>query len=288
MKLKDIILEYIEDYKYQIKAHTYWIYYKIAKRMSDDIVIQSETPKNYLNEWLCDKKLSYSSKKMLKSLINRSLDFANQSGLLCYPHKITLRLKKDCIRKVVALKKEDQQKLESYILKKKNCYYYGIIICLYTGLRIGELLSLKWEDVDFEKNMINVKSTISVANGKEFVDSPKTYSSFRQIPIASTLVPILKKLQKQKSVFVIKGKNMQSVSPKSYRKSFCSLLEKLCIAHYNFHSLRHTFASRLMENKIDVKTISELMGHNSANITLNTYVHSNVNQKASAISILCA
>lgn len=288
MKLKDIILKYVEDYKYQIKEHTYWIYVVMAKRMEDDLIIDETTPKNYLNEYLKNKKYSYSTKKMLKSLINRSLDFANKSGLLCYPYCVSLRLKQDKLRKPDALTHEEQKKIEAYIYQKKKPYYYGIIICLYTGIRLGELISLKWDNVDLKNNIITITNTTCFVAGHEIVDSAKTSCSVRQIPIAKNLRKIFLLLKEQNNIYVLQGNCNQKVCARSYQQTFNLILKKLKIKHHGFHSLRHTFASRLMENSVDVKTISELMGHATANITLSTYVHTSSNQKDYAVEKICA
>ena len=285
MKVKDIIFEYLKDYKYQIKEHTFWIYFFMARRLDNDLIIHQNVDKNYLNEYLLKKNWAYSTKKMFKSLINRSLDYANESGLFCFKNRITLRLQQNYKRKVDALTKKEQQKLEEHILQKKSYYHYGILICLYTGMRIGELLSLRWQDIDLKNNYINIKATTCYIAGKDITDFPKTISSYRQIPIVSNLKQILLNMY-QGGEYVVCGRNKQCVRTKTYEKSFDNLLKKLKIKHYNFHALRHTFASRLLENCIDVKTISELMGHAKTNITLNTYVHTTETQKNKAINSL--
>ena len=219
IKVKDIIFEYLNDYKYQIKEHTFWIYYLMARRLDDDLVIGNNTDKNYLNEYLLKKEWAYSTKKMFKSLINRSLDYANESGLLCFKNRITLRLQQNRMRKVDALTKKEQDKVEKYILEKKSYYHYGILICLYTGMRIGELLSLKWQDIDLKNNYINVKTTTCYIAGRNITDYPKTTSSYRQIPIVNTLKNILLTIY-QGGEYVVCGKNRQSVRTKTYEKCF--------------------------------------------------------------------
>ena len=274
MKLKDIVFAYCEDIKYEVKEHTYWIYVVMARRIEDSLEIQRDTPKNYLNEYLADKNLSYSTKKMLKSLINRSLDFAQKSGLFVCESRITLKLNPTKIKKIEALTYEEQKKLERYILDNKKYYHYGIIICLYTGMRIGELLSLKWSDVDLKNGVISINKSTSYIAGKKLVNCPKTISSLRQIPICNNLKQIFLQLKNNGGKYVVCG-TKGNVMTKCYEKSFKTLLKKLRIKNYTFHALRHTFASRLVEKSVDVKTVSELMGHNRANITLSTYIHTN-------------
>ena len=287
MKIKDIVFAYCEDIKYEVKQHTYWIYVVMARRIEDWLQVDENTPKNYLNEYLANKKYSYSTKKMLKSLINRSLDFANKSGLLNFGHRITLKLQESYVRKVEALSIKEQKILEDYIFEKKNVYYYGIIICLYAGLRLGELASLRWQDVNFKDNTITINQTTCFVAGREIEDLPKSTCSQRQIPISKKLKNVLLEMKENaKSHFVLSGIFDKKINMRSYQQTFSQLLHKLNIRHYGFHALRHTFANRLMQNKVDIKTISELMGHNSADVTLKNYIHTSYLQKDRAIDSL--
>lgn len=109
----------------------------------------------------------------------------------------------------------------------------------------------------------------------------------RVIPISKQLIEILKEL-KQNTLceYVICSHKGKQINPRAYQKSFENLLKKLNIKHYGFHSHRHTFATRLLEKNVDIKTISELMGYSSPVITLNRYVHTNLINKRKAMEIL--
>lgn len=188
------------------------------------------------------------------------------------------------------MKKNEQIKIEKHILGNKKYYQYGILICLYTGLRLGELVALKWQNVDFKNKIIYIEKSVSIIsqNHKTLTieDTPKTTSSVRVIPISKQLLEILKRLKQDASCeYVAYSRNGKQLKPRAYQKAFENLLKKLKIKHHGFHSLRHTFATRLLENKIDIKTISELMGHSSPTITLNRYVHTNLQNKRKAMEI---
>lgn len=288
MELTNIVNEYIENIKYSIKTRTYLFYLQINENYiaKYNKTITSEN----LNEFVfcISQKYSYSTTKIIKSLISRSLKYAYDNRIIDSKFVLNVKLKNKSTRKVQALSKIEQLKIEDYILDKANHYYYGILISLYTGVRIGELLALKWNNVDFRNKLIHIEKTL-VCIGKNhktiiLEDTPKTSSSMREIPISSVLLKILKELKTiSKSDYVVENTKGDKVYPRAYQQSFENLLNKLKIKHYGFHSLRHTFASRLLEQGADVKTTSELIGHSSTTITLNRYVHTNLNNKRKAV-----
>ena len=186
-----------------------------------------------------------------------------------------LRYKRD----IKCLTVANQMKLEKYVSNSEIPKLFGITICLYTGLRVGELLALKWSDIDFKNSIIYVNSTChdiyTNAGYEKLIVAPKTFTSKREIPLPKRIIPGLKDLSKaSKSDFVISGKDGQVVSKRSYESTFGSVLKKIGLPHMGLHSLRHTFATRALESGMDVKTLSEILGHKNAAITLNCYVHS--------------
>ena len=288
MKLKDIVMKYLENIKYSIKQKTYLFYLQ----MNDIYIVgfNKEISLNNLNEFLVSikEKYSYSTTKLIKSLVNRSLNFAFENGLIKEKIVITLHLKNQQIRKVQALEKQEQAKLENYILENNKIYYFGIILSLYTGLRLGEVLALTWQNIDIKNKLIYVDKSIGTISQHHktltIESSPKTQSSIREIPISNKLFGLMKVLKQNSSTdYVIVSHNGKQINPRAYQKSFENLLKKLKIKHYGFHALRHTFATRLLENGVDIKTISELMGHSSPTITLNRYVHTNMQNKRKAM-----
>ena len=291
MKLKDIVMQYLENIKYGIKQRTYLFYLQIANIYI--VKFNKKICAKNLVEFIVKikEKYSYSTTKLIKSLVNRSLNFAFENGLIKEKIVITLHLKNQQIRKVQALEKKEQATLENYILENNKIYYFGILLSLYTGLRLGEVLALKWQNVDIKNKLIYVdKSVGSISQNHKTLtieSSPKTQSSIREIPISKQLQILLRMLkQNSKNDYVIVSHNGKQIKPRAYQKSFENLLKKLQIKHYGFHALRHTFATRLLENGVDIKTISELLGHSSPTITLNRYVHTNLQNKRKAMEIL--
>ena len=178
----------------------------------------------------------------------------------------------------------EQKKIERAVLADKRQKMFGIVLCLYTGLRIGELLALTWKDIDFIKGVLSVNKTIHDGkdeNGRicSIIGVPKTQSSVRSIPLPKQLIPVLKKIKKEtESEYVVSDKR-RGVSVRVYQRNFSVLLKRIGVPHKGFHALRHTFATRTLECGMDVKTLSEILGHKSATTTLNRYVHSMADYK---------
>lgn len=194
-------------------------------------------------------------------------------------------------KKIDCFDLHEQRKIENYIQSSKDKKLFGVLFCLYTGLRIGELLALKWEDIDLQKGILTVSKTCMDAwrNGRyvKILLPPKTETSNRTIPIPKQLLPKIKELKKASDCeFFICGRDKYGSQVRSYQKTFDRLLNKLKIPHKGFHSLRHTFATRALECGMDVKTLAEILGHKNPTVTLNRYAHSLLEHKADMMNKL--
>lgn len=159
----------------------------------------------------------------------------------------------------------------------------GILISLFTGLRIGELCALTWENISIENENIHVNRTlqrIQIVNADEqsssktqiIITSPKSVCSIRTIPLPKSIISVLQKIE-VKEGYLLTGNIEKYVEPRSMQYHFKKVLSKCGIEIVNFHVLRHTFATRCIELGFDVKTLSELLGHSNVNITMSRYVH---------------
>lgn len=175
-----------------------------------------------------------------------------------------------------------RRKLERHCLRSDSIKDLGILISLYTGLRIGEICALRWEDINFEDKVISVSHTLQRVyqpqnyNSKIILTTPKTQSSIRKIPLAKLLYDKLKPIAKKypKKAFILTGKEEKWVEPMGYRYTYKITLEQCKIPYKNYHCLRHTFATRCVRIGMDVKSLSEILGHSNVSVTLNIYVHS--------------
>lgn len=188
----------------------------------------------------------------------------------------------------------EQKKIETFVDTCRNYEYYGFLLDLYTGLRIGELCALTWEDIDFEEGTLTVSKTCYCSQDEDdggkwqlMTDTPKTRTSFRTIPLPDHILEGLKK--KKEAVpggYVVSMNDGTQMTPWTCRYRYDEMLKKLNIRHINFHGMRHTFATRAIENGMDVRTLSEILGHSNPSITLSVYTHSMNDHKKSMMQMM--
>ena len=221
--------------------------------------------------------LSANTVNAIVTVIQAALQVAYRLGYLPEYTADKVKRPKAAEKQIECFTVEEQKKIEAAALADRRPKMFGIVLCLYTGLRIGELLALAWSDIDFAKGEISVNKSChdSKKDGRycRLTEAPKTPTSRRIVPIPKQLLPLLREQKKKSSsVFVIGEDKVQTV--RSYQYSFSLLLRRVGIPHRGFHALRHTFATRALECGMDVKTLSEILGHKNPTVTLNRYVHS--------------
>lgn len=184
----------------------------------------------------------------------------------------------------------DQKKIINYVKSNLTFKNLGIYICLCTGLRIGEICALTWNDIDIEQGTLIVGKTIQRTYNYEkncteiIVDAPKTINSYREIPLTSDLVKVLKPLKRvMNGDYYIISNDVRPIEPRTYRNYYKKFLENLNIPFIKFHGLRHSFATRCIEGNCDYKTVSVILGHSNITTTMNLYVHPNMEQKKKVI-----
>lgn len=295
----EILALWIADNRIHLKNATIYRYsYLIETHILPELgaiqvdQITSSTINAFLAKKLSDGRidgrggLSTAYVRSIMLVINSALQFATENRL-CNPlltqiHKPPLQSKE-----LDVLSKDEQKKLESVLLTDMNETKLGIYISLYTGLRIGEICALSWEDIDIANRTIYVRHTLTrirvIENGKTVtknsIDTPKTKSSLRCIPICSTLAQVLNDyLPNVTSEYVVSNK-AGFVSPRTFEYRYKKIMKESKISFINYHGLRHTFATRCIESGVDVKSLSEILGHANVSITLNTYVHSSMELK---------
>lgn len=238
--------------------------------------------------------LSASYVRSIMLIISAAMKFAADEQM-CLPLKSPINKPIVHKKEISILSKEEYKRLETYLLLGIDSTRIGVLISLNAGLRIGEVCALTWDDIDMENHIIHVRHTIarvknsdnSNANtSKLVIDTPKTKASARDIPISSMLLSVLKqKNMTALSNYVISDTN-DFVSPRTYEYRYHRLLDECGVQSVNYHVLRHTFATRCIEAGVDVKSLSEILGHSSVSITLNTYVHSSMEMKRSQLEKL--
>ena len=184
----------------------------------------------------------------------------------------------------------ERKRLETYLINNMCLTNLAILLCLFTGLRIGELCGLKWEDIDFSTCTLSVKRTVQriTKNGRSqvIIGSPKSRTSVRVIPIPSFLMTLLNEYKSFGEFYIITNA-AKPTEPRTMQNRFKTVLKTCDIRNVNFHILRHTYATVCIEKGFDPKALSELLGHADAAITLNRYVHSSMEIKKKYVGRLC-
>lgn len=249
-----------------------------------------------IQEFVLIKLKNGLSEKTIKDsliVLKMILKFGDKNGYLklhTYDVKFPTSHEK---KQIEVLTRENQKKLLDFVRNEFNFKNLGIYICLCTGVRIGELCALKWDDFDLEEKIISIKHTIQRIylmdeNGNKYtkliISDPKTKESMRDIPLSTELVKIITPLMKvvNKSFYVLTN-DEKPTEPRTYRNYYKRILKKLDIPDIKFHGLRHTFATRCIEANSDYKTVSVILGHSNITTTLNLYVHPNKEQKKKCI-----
>lgn len=214
------------------------------------------------------------------NVIKNSLKTACAVGKVRVSPCDSLRRPKVRENRITCFSVAEQKKIEEEILSRGDVRLYGVIVCLYTGLRLGELLALEKTDVNLFDCTVSVTKSCHDGvdeNGRfaRITDTPKTANSNRVIPVPRQILPVIERMYKESPTkLLISFSTGNPVAVRSYQRSFERLLIRLKIAHKGFHSLRHTFATRALECGMDVKTLAEVLGHKNPSVTLKHYAHS--------------
>lgn len=217
--------------------------------------------------------------------IRAVLKYAQEHGM-CQPLTGALYRPSAKSAPVEVLSLEEQKRFEAQLHENCTGSRLGCFLALQSGLRIGEICALSWDDVDIDRGLLHVRHTVTRASGRSAstgtslcLDRPKTRSSLRTIPVSERLGAVLKAAYSTRASEFVISKREGFISPRTFDYQYHRLLEICSLPNRNFHTLRHTFATRCIEAGVDVKTLSEILGHANTGITLNIYVHSSLERK---------
>lgn len=197
------------------------------------------------------------------------------------------------IEKVERYTPVEYRKIVDYAMENPSPRNLGILLTICTGMRIGEVCALQWKDIDMVQKMIHVNKSLGrVYNPDEKttwieIGTPKTTSSDRYIPIARSIFSLVKKFGSVcNSEYYVCTCLESFIEPRTFRNYYKIFIkDKVKLGHcIKFHGLRHTFASTLIENNVDIKTTSSLLGHSDISTTLNIYVHPSDDAKRDAMN----
>ena len=228
------------------------------------------------------------------TVIKSSMEYAKYNGytVICNLSKVTVK-KTD--KEMRILNQDEQTKLTQFLVSEMDLSKFGILLSLYTGIRIGELCALQWSDFDMENKVIKINKTLQRIQNidgvkgcktKIVITEPKSQCSVREIPIPNAIMNYVEMFYRSQKEYILTGEKKNFVEPRTMQNRFKNYLEKSGIESVNFHALRHTFATRCIELGFEIKSLSEILGHASVNITLNRYVHSSFELKSSNMNKL--
>jgi len=294
----EILIKWLNS-KNNIKIQTYQKYEYIINeyiKESLGIIYISDLNRNiilnYFN-FLNNNNIVISIQKTILYIIKASLQFAYYNNYCNYININDIKIK-NYSKTIYVFSKEQQLILENYLKCNMNIRKLCLLLCLYTGLRIGEISGLKWSDINFNTNTLEVKRTIlriknynSSQSSKTILiaSTPKSLISNRIIPIPEFLSFYLQKFKSNNDYYLLSNSE-KLYDPRQFEAFYTRVLKKCHINYVNFHTIRHTFATRSIESKMDIKTLSEILGHSSVEITLHLYVHPSFELKKDSIENL--
>ena len=222
------------------------------------------------------------------TIIKSTMEYARYNNLpvVCNLGKLSIK-KKD--KEMRVFSQAEQDALIQVLVSEMDLHKFGVLLSLYTGIRVGELCALKWEDFDLNTGVLKVRKTMqriqNTENGattktKVIITEPKSSCSIRTIPLPTFISDIAKRYVTSPKAFILTGDNKSFVEPRTMQNRFKGYVKESGIENANFHALRHTFATRCVEVGFELKSLSEILGHANVNITLNRYVHSSLELKS--------
>lgn len=286
----ELIAEWLSSMKNHVKPCTFQKYEcvcrnhiisdlgTIAVRYISRFTIMSFT------ERLLEKNLSAKTVNDILIVLGLALKYAQKTYSITVPK---INYVKEHQREMRVFSVREQQIITEYLLQQIDIHKFGVLLALYTGMRIGELCALRWDDITDEhivinKTMMRIKNEQSKTEVK--IGSPKSESSNRIIPTPKCLLPMIN--QFRSNGYVLSNDKLKYTEPRLMQIKFGQMIAECNIEKTNFHALRHTFATRCIEAGVDVKTLSELLGHSDVKTTLNRYVHSSFELKQKSMEQL--
>lgn len=303
LRFSAVAMEWLTVVKTAKKPSTYVKYTMVYRKHLEPLFRNEKlsvviTP--YVREKISDS-LSESMRKSVCCVLNQVLKFACEKyAAIMPPVKLPVS---SCPKKPVeSLSRKEQSGLLAALYRNTDRFKSAVLLCLHTGLRLGELCALKWEDIDRENQFISVKRTVQrLYAGNDEDDygkgsqghqvktvlletAPKSLHSKREIPLPPKAFKLLAGENNKENEYVFGGS--KPVEPRTMQNRFKKILKEAGLENKKFHVLRHTFSTNCIESGADAKSLSEILGHSDVQITLNRYVHPSMEAKRRHLDML--
>lgn len=303
----DILTAWLQSSRTGIKESTFAKYSQIIDRHIRPVLgqyalskVSTQLIENFVQQQLLSGRLDgqggLSPKTVtdMLTIIKESINYAQDNGLsvICYPQRLTIKKREKEMR---VLTVQEQAALVQVLLDDTDLCKFGTMLSLYTGIRIGELCALQWENLCLSSSTLKIRRTLqriqdrnvgATSKTKIIITEPKSQCSIRDIPLPAFIIDLAQRFEAAPKAYVLSGDKSRYIEPRTIQNKFKRYILEANVEDANFHSTRHTFATRCVEVGFDIKTLSEILGHANVNITLNRYVHSSFDLKYSNMSKL--
>ena len=296
-----------ETIRYQVKPSSYALYITLIEKHILPYLGHyqvEELDNGILEDYIWERqeqKLSWNTMRLIVFLLKGMIQTGQEKGV-SPAEKLHYYLPKSKRAYMRVFGQQDTERLLRYLENSEEIFETGLLLSVFTGIRVGELCGLRWDDIDLVTGSLRINRTVSRIRNPEangipgergdtggkgslsrtvvYIGTPKTGTSIREIPLPDFLILKLLPYKKSGECYVLTG-TRKCMEPRGVQRRFKNLLRRCNIPDINIHSLRHAFASRWIENGFDSKALSEILGHSSIKITMDVYVHTNMEQKKS-------
>lgn len=252
----------------------------------------SQMTNGYIQTHLAALEMSDATRQNVLAVMKQALRYAEKQYGYPMPSLMGCTMQKRP-HSIEVMDRMEQIRLIQFLNSDMDISKAGIYLCLFTGIRLGEVCSLKWADIDQNRGLLHVNRTVQRIESKEgptktvlLESPPKSVFSKRIIPMSDSLLSLLIKFKREGQEYVLQ-KN-RPMEPRTYQNHFKKYLKQIDAPNYNFHVLRHTFATNCVDSGMDIKSLSEILGHSNVQITLNRYVHPSMDTKRKYLNALSA
>lgn len=252
----------------------------------------SQMTNGYIQTHLAALEMSDATRQNVLAVMKQALRYAEKQYGYPMPSLMGCAMQKRP-HSIEVMDRMEQIRLIQLLNSDMDISKAGIYLCLFTGIRLGEVCSLKWADIDQNRGLLHVNRTVQRIESKEgptktvlLESPPKSVFSKRIIPMSDSLLSLLIKFKREGQEYVLQ-KN-RPMEPRTYQNHFKKYLKQIDAPNYNFHVLRHTFATNCVDSGMDIKSLSEILGHSNVQITLNRYVHPSMDTKRKYLNALSA
>lgn len=296
----DYAFQWLASVKLRCKASTHNKYSNICKNHIIPLLgkyrISELTVSHIENLFEQREALCPKTKSDILCVIKMIISFAQQSGCPCRINlkSLSIRLPKGTMRVLSVL---EQQRLTERLLAEQTLRSAGVLLAISTGIRIGELCALRRKDISFESGLVHIGATMqriqienSATRTEVVISEPKSACSIRDIPLSAQHISYFRQFYENlpDGAFLLTGEISRFTEPAALRYYFGKVTAACELDGVHFHTLRHSFATRCVEAGVDIKTLSEILGHENVKITLDRYVHSSIEFKRKNMEKLCA